>query len=350
MNTSNKQNTANGFLGEDLEKNQVVISPSQMVTKRFIRNKLAVVGIIILIFMTFFSFLGPALIKYNDSTIFYNVEYTDPQTGQTVSFEIDGRELHNTRQKYKGMDLEILSNIKDIPSKAHLLGTDNLGRDNFTRLMYGGRVSLIIGFCVVIVELLIGVTLGGIAGYYGGKADMIIMRLVEMFYAIPFIPLMLIISAIMIQMNISPSTKIYYIMLIMGLIYWASVARTIRGQILSLREMEYMQAAEAAGIKPMKRIFKHLIPNVMPIIIIIATMDLGSVILMESTMSYLGVGVPATQASWGNMVSAVQSLDGQLINYWFVWIPPGICILFTVLAFNFIGDGLRDAFDPKMKR
>ena len=350
MNMSNKENKVNAFLGEDLEKDQVVLSPAQMVSKRFIRNKLAILGIIILVFMALFSFIGPLLIKYNDSTIFYNVKYTDPETNQEVEFEIDGRDLDATRKKYAGMDLKILSNVKAKPSPSHILGTDNLGRDNFTRLMHGGRVSLVIGFCVVVVELLIGVTLGGIAGYYGGKADMIIMRLVEIFYAIPFIPLMLIISAVMIQMDISPDTKIYYIMLIMGVIYWASVARTIRGQILSLREMEYMQAAEAAGIKPFKRIFKHLIPNVMPIIIIIATMDLGSVILMESTMSFLGVGVPATQASWGNMVSEVQALDGQLINYWYVWIPPGLCILFTVLAFNFIGDGLRDAFDPKMKR
>ena len=346
----NKENIVTGFLGEDLEKDQIILSPGQMVTKRFIRNKLAILGIIILAFMALFSFIGPLLIKYNSSTIFYMVKYTDPQTGIENEFEIDGRDLHETRQKYKDMKPVILSNVKAKPSASHFLGTDNLGRDNFTRLMYGGRVSLIIGFCVVIVELLIGVTLGGIAGYYGGKADMIIMRLVEIFYAIPFIPLMLIISAVMIQLKISPEIKIYYIMLIMGVIYWASVARTIRGQILSLREMEYMQAAEAAGIKPMKRIFKHLIPNVMPIIIIIATMDLGAIILMESTMSYLGVGVPATQASWGNMVSEVQALDGQLINYWYVWIPPGVCILFTVLAFNFIGDGLRDAFDPKMKR
>ena len=357
MNMSNNLNSKefeNHFLGEDLEKDQVVISPGQMVMKRFIRNKLAVIGIIILIIMALFSFIGPILIKYNETSIFYNIIVTDLETGNVIEEEIDGRDLNETNKKYsdpkKYNNLIVLANMKDAPSNKHLMGTDTRGRDNFTRLMYGGRVSLLIGFVVVFVELLIGVTLGGIAGYYGGKADMIIMRLVEIFYAIPFIPLMLIISAVMIQLNVSPNTKIYYIMLIMGVIYWASVARTIRGQILSLREMEYMQAAEATGIKPAKRIFKHLIPNVMPIIIIIATMDLGGIILTESTMSYLGVGVPATQASWGNMVSEVQSLGSEMLKNWFIWVPPGICILFTVLAFNFIGDGMRDAFDPKMKR
>jgi len=235
------------------------------------------------------------------------------------------------------------------PSKTHPLGTDQGGRDMLTRLMYGGRVSLLVGLCVVFVELLIGVTLGGLAGYYGGKVDMIIMRMVEIFYAIPFIPLMLIISSIMLQLRISPANKIYYIMFVMGILYWAGVARMIRGQILSLREMEYMQAAEAVGLRTSRKIFKHLIPNVMPLIIVMATMDLGGIILTESTMSFLGVGVAAPYASWGNMVSAVTSSTVMKNNPW-IWIPPGICILVTVLAFNFVGDGLRDAFDPKMKR
>ncbi len=340
----------NEFLHEDLEVNQIYLSPGQMVMKRFIRNKLAVIGIAIIVVMTLFSFVGPFLWPHDDNAIFYTFEFVD-EHGEEHFFEIDGKELNATKKKYQHYDnLIVKSNVKASPSWEHPLGTDSLGRDSFARLMSGGRISLVIGFCVVIVELLIGVSMGGLAGYYGGKVDMIIMRAVEIFSAVPFIPLMLIISAIMIRMKISPNTKIFYIMFIMGVLYWAGVARMVRGQILSLREMEYMQAAEATGIKPSRRIFKHLVPNVMPIIIIIATMDLGSVILMESTMSFLGVGVPKTQASWGNMVSEVNTLNDELIKHWFVWIPAGICILFTVLAFNFIGDGLRDAFDPKMKR
>jgi peptide/nickel transport system permease protein len=135
----------------------------------------------------------------------------------------------------------------------------------------------------------------------------------------------------------------------MGVLYWAGVARMVRGQILSLREMEFMQATEATGIRTSRKIFKHLVPNVMPIIIIIATMDLGGIILTESVLSFLGVGIPFPYASWGNMVNIVN--DPIVLRKFFnIWTPPGICILLTVLAFNFIGDGLRDAYDPKMKR
>lgn len=319
---------------DEIEKNQVIMSPGQLVIRRFLRNKLAIVGICVLIFMILFSFIGPLFVSYGQATMFYIID-----TGE----EIPGTLL----SQYKN-DSPVL-NLKAKPSSKHWLGTDEMGRDVFTRLMYGGRVSLLIGLCVVVFELALGITLGGIAGYYGGIVDMIVMRLVEIFYSIPFIPLMLIISAVMIQFKISPSVKIYYIMVIMGILFWAGVARMIRGQILSLRETEYMQAAEATGIRPSKKILKHLIPNVMPIIIVIGTMDLGGIILTESVMSYLGVGVPATEAAWGNMVGAVSDYY-ILRDCWYIWMPPGLCILLTVLAFNFVGDGLRDAFDPKMKR
>ena len=227
---------------DEIERSQVIMSPGQLVMRRFIRNKLAVAGIIVLVFMVLFSFVGPLFMPYDQGTMFYIID-----TGE----EIPGTLLN----QYK--DNSPVLNTKAGPSAAHLLGTDEMARDVFTRLMYGGRVSLLIGICVVVVELVIGVTLGGIAGYYGGIADMIILRLVEIFYAIPFIPLMLIISAVMIQFKISPSSKIYYIMIIMGVLYWAGVARMVRGQILSLREMEYMQAAAATGIRPSRRIFKR---------------------------------------------------------------------------------------------
>ena len=178
---------------------------------------------------------------------------------------------------------------------------------------------------------------------------MIIMRLVEIFNSIPFIPLMLIISSVLFASGVKPQHKIFWIMGIMGVLYWAGVARLVRGQILSLRELEYMQAAEATGIRTSKKILKHLIPNVMPIIILIATMDIGGVILTESVLSYLGVGIAWPFASWGNMVDVVKQ-SVILKNYINIWLPPGICILLTVLAWNFIGDGMRDAFDPRMKR
>lgn len=319
---------------DEFEQGQVIITPGQMVAKRFFRNKLAGVGMGVIIFMLLFCFIGPFFSPYGE----YEIFYINKATGEEM-------DMNDPGIKESGVGL----NLKAPISAAHPLGTDADGRDVLTRLMYGGRISLTVGICVVLVELLIGVTLGGIAGYYGGKIDMLIMRLVEIFYCIPFIPLMLIISALLVGYGVSPQYKIYYIMIVLGILNWAGVARMVRGQILSLREMEYMQAAEAAGIRTHKKIFKHLVPNVMPIIIIMATMDIGSTILTESVISFLGVGIAFPYASWGNMVNAVNS-SIILKNYLNIWMPPGICILLTVLAFNFIGDGLRDAFDPKMKR
>jgi peptide/nickel transport system permease protein len=319
---------------DEFELSQVIMTPGQLVVKRFFRNKLAGFGMGIIITMILFCFIGPFFSPYGE----YEIFYINKSTGEEIN-------MKDERISQKGVTI----NIKAPISKTHWLGTDGDGRDVLTRLMYGGRISLTVGICVVIVELIIGITLGGIAGHYGGKVDMIIMRLVEIFYCIPFIPLMLIISAIMVGYGISPRHKIYFIMLVLGVISWAGVARMVRGQILSLREMEFMQAAEATGIRVSKQIFKHLVPNVMPIIIILATMDLGGIILTESVLSYLGVGISFPYASWGNMVNAVTN-SIILKNYFNIWMPPGICILLTVLAFNFIGDGLRDAFDPKMKR
>lgn len=318
---------------ETLEENQLFMTPGQIVARQFFRNKLAVFGLVVLIFMALFCFVGPLFSPYSETEIFY----LNPETGEEV-YMTDSEAVASS-----------ILNAKAKPSLAHPLGTNESGQDVLTRLMYGGRISLMVGFVVVIVEMVLGVTMGGIAGYYGGKVDMVIMRLVEMFVSIPFIPLMLIISSLLISLKVSPQDKIYYTMFIMGIIYWAGVARMVRGQILSLREMEYMQAAEATGIRTSRKIFRHLVPNVMPVIIVMATMDLGGVILMESTMSFLGIGVGMPYASWGNMV---QSVNDNVImrNFMNIWVPPGLCILLVVLAFNFVGDGLRDAFDPKMKR
>lgn len=242
-----------------------------------------------------------------------------------------------------------LIQIYEAPSKAHWLGTDGNGMDIMTRLMYGGRISLMIGFIVVTIQTLIGVVLGGIAGYFGKWVDNLIMRIVDIFYCIPTLPLVIILGSVMDSMKVPPQVRIFFLMAIMGLLGWPGVARMVRGQILSLREQEFMTATEAMGISIPRRIFRHLIPNVIPQLIVMATMGLGSIILTESTLSFLGIGVKFPFASWGNIISAVTNVH-VMTNYWFVWIPAGCCILLTVLAFNFIGDGLRDAFDPKMKR
>ncbi len=235
------------------------------------------------------------------------------------------------------------------PSFAHPLGTDNNGMDMLVRLMYGGRVSLMIGFIVVAIETVLGVIMGGISGYFGGWVDMIIMRLVDIFYCIPSMPIIIILGAAMDNMRLDPQVRMIYLMLILGFLGWAGIARLVRGQILSLREQEFMTATEACGISVSRRIFRHLIPNVIPQLIVTCTMSLGSTIITEATLSFLGIGVKFPFASWGNIISDVNN-SFVMTNYWFVWIPAGICLLIAVLGFNFVGDGLRDAFDPKMKR
>lgn len=237
----------------------------------------------------------------------------------------------------------------DKPNPAHWVGTDGNGMDLLTRLMYGGRVSLLIGFIVVVIETLIGVVLGGLSGFFGRWVDDLLMRLVDIFNCIPSLPLIIIIGAMMDQLRVDPTQRIVYLMLILGILGWPGIARLTRGQILSLREQEFMVATEASGLSVYRRIFKHLIPNVIPQLIVVSTMALGEVILLESTLSFLGLGVKYPFASWGNIINEVSNVY-VMTNYWFVWIPAGFLILITVLAFNFIGDGLRDAFDPKMKR
>ena len=235
------------------------------------------------------------------------------------------------------------------PDSAHWLGTDKNGMDMLTRLMYGGRVSLMIGFIVVIISAALGVVLGGVSGYFGGWVDNLIMRIVDIFYCIPSTPLIIILGAAMDGMRVDPQIRMLYLMLILGFLGWPGIARLVRGQILSLREQEFMTATEACGISVSRRIFRHLIPNVIPQLIVTCTMGLGSTILTEATLSFLGLGVKYPFASWGNIINDVNNAY-VMTNYLFIWIPAGVCLLLTVLGFNFVGDGLRDAFDPKMKR
>ena len=235
------------------------------------------------------------------------------------------------------------------PSREHLLGTDKNGMDMLTRLMYGGRVSLVIGFVVVLISAFLGVALGGISGYFGGWIDNLIMRMVDIFYCVPSTPLLIILGAAMDALRVDARLRMLSLMLVLGLLGWPGIARLVRGQILSLREMEFMTATESSGLGVGRKIFRHLIPNVIPQLIVTCTMSLGSAILTEATLSFLGLGVKFPFASWGNIMNDVSSAH-VLTSYWFVWIPAGLCLMLAVLGFNFVGDGLRDAFDPKMKR
>ena len=235
------------------------------------------------------------------------------------------------------------------PSSKYWLGTDKLGRDILLRMMLAGRISLTVGLVATGISIIIGATLGALAGFYRKWVDTLIMRMADIFMALPTLPILIILGAILSDLKVEPSDRIYFLMLIIGVLGWSSISRLVRGQILGLREQEFMQATEALGLKDRRKIFRHLLPNTIPIIIVSATLGVAGAILYESALSFLGIGVVPPTPSWGNMISAANNLIDFRKRPW-LWIPPGMCILVTVVAINLIGDGLRDALDPKMKK
>ncbi len=325
------------------------LSPAMMVLRRFFRSRLSLVGVIMILALFAFAFLGPITMQA------FGYTWEETQSDYTPTERITGEWIEYVdEQGNKIVAYEYLTHTLGINSYApvsgdHLLGTDEKGMDIFIRLMYGGRVSLTIGFVVVILETLLGVILGGLSGYFGGWVDNLIMRIVDILNCIPTLPLLLIASAVIESWRVPGQMQIYYLMIIMTLFGWSGTARMVRGQILYLREQEYIVACEVMGIPVWRRIFKHLVPNIMPQLIVSMTLGLGSIILYESTLSYLGLGIPMPYAAWGTMISA--STDPLTMQYYpNLWIPAGILIVLAVLGFNFVGDGLRDAMDPKSKR
>lgn len=272
--------------------------------KKFKKNRLAVIGALILVVLLFTSILVP---------LFINVD----------------------------MNKVDLSNISSAPSGTHLLGTDDMGRDIFARVIQGGRVSLLVGIVATLIEVLIGVTLGAIAGYLGGIFDFIIMRLVDVIMCFPFFVIAITLAALL-----GPS--LWNVIIIIGMLSWTGIARIVRGEILAIREMEYVEAAKALGLSWREILLKHVIPNVIPPILVATTLSIAGAILTEASLSFLGLGVKLPMPSWGNMLSSAQNMS-TLKNEWWQWLPAGLCIFFTVLSINFVGDGLRDVLDPKVK-
>ncbi len=229
--------------------------------------------------------------------------------------------------------------------KGFIMGTDNLGRDVFARLVNGGKMTMTIGALSVVIEMIIGVILGGLAGYFGGWVDMLIMRVAEVISSMPFIPFAMILSAVM-GTRVSVGQRMYIIMVILGILSWPGLCNLVRAQMLSQREMEYVVAAKTMGVKEWQIIFKHIIPNVMSVCLVSITLAFGTSMLTESTLSYLGFGVPLPTPTWGNMLNGANN-SVTIQNYWWNWVFVGAIFGLSCICINLIGDGLRDALDPK---
>jgi len=279
--------------------------------KRFKKNKLALFGTAVVLVMILMAILAPVIVQ------------NDPYTP-----------LKNESGK-------IMKNMSPAESGT-ILGTDLLGRDEFSRLVYAAQVSMSVGLVAVGISTVIGILLGSISGYFGGIWDMIIMRCVDVVNCFPVMFLIIIVATLL-----KPS--IYNVMIIIGLCNWTGTARLVRGEILRVREMEYVQAAISLGANDARIIFSHIIPNVMAPIIVEATMQMARAILTEASLSYLGCGVQLPTASWGNMLNEANNLATLTSRPW-QWLPAGACIFMAVLSINFIGDGLRDALDARQKK
>ncbi len=270
--------------------------------RRFCRNKLAVTGLVILILFVVSAIFAPLLAPH------------DPNRA-------------NLRMRNQP------------PSREHPFGTDDMGRDILSRLLYGGRISLSVGLVSVGISLTIGLVLGSLAGYFGGFVDTFIMRLADVFYSFPFLILAITISAIF-----GPS--IYNTMIILGVLSWPGPARLLRAEFLKLKTTDFVAAATALGARPTRIMFRHILPNAFSPLLVSATLGVASSILSEAGLSFLGLGVPPPAPSWGNMLNRARPLHILSGMPW-MWIPPGLAVFVVVLSINFVGDGLRDAFDPR---
>lgn len=296
-------------LSRRVELDQTIVRPCttywQDAWLRLKQNKGAMAGLVIIVLLLIMAIIGPYLTPYSYDTQQLSAQYTNLP-----------------------------------PNAQHWFGTDELGRDLFTRVWYGARISLFIGFVSAIVQFLIGVTYGGLSGFLGGWVDEIMMRIVEILYSIPFLLYVVLLMVLM-------GPGLHTILIALGAVYWLSTARLVRGQVLALKEQEYVLAARVLGAKRWRIIFRHLIPNCMGPILIYTTLTIPDAIFSEAWLSFLGLGVSAPMASWGTLVS--NGIQGIRLYPWQLFFPA-FFISLTILAFNLLGDGLRDALDPRLKK
>lgn len=289
------------------------LSPWQIARKKFLRNKLAMISSVFIILVTIMSLSAP-----------FVANFLSPLPDVT-------------KVNIGSMNIQ--------PNGEHLLGTDKSGRDVLTRLFYGGRISLLVGFSATLIVISLGTLVGSIAGFFGGLVDSILMRFTDFVLNFPFLVFVIVLNTILYGIV----DGLWVLILVIGVLSWGGVARLVRSKVLAEKENEYILAALSIGCSPWKVIRKHLLPNVMSTIIVQATLIFASMIVAEAALSYLGFGVPQATPSWGNMLSSANEPDVLQGKPW-IWMPPALLITLTILSINFIGEGLKDALNPKSLR
>ncbi|CCC58086.1 MULTISPECIES: oligopeptide ABC transporter permease [Caloramator] len=310
-------------LAESYEYSDTFSKKFQIFWRRFRKNKMAVIGLTILIILYSLAIFAPFIAPYDPAGTADDIMYVDgpPTFRSYVGYNVNGEE---------------------VVFKPNFFGRDELGRDVFSRCIYAGRISLTVGFVSVSIYVLIGTVWGAIAGYYGGKVDNIMMRIVDAIMSIPTMMLLITVMAIF-------KPNLYNVMIVIGLTGWTGIARYVRAEFLSLKKRDFVEAARCIGASNTAIIFRHILPNAIAPVIVAATMGLASAILTESTLSFFGLGVQPPTPSWGNMLTNAQELETMVSAPWKAfW--PGLFIFLSVLSFNFVGDGLRDALDPRLKQ
>ena len=340
-------NTDSFIPATDEEKAYVVkMRPSSTFFKdalrRIIKNKVALISFVVILLITVSAVIIPSVWPYS----------YDTQLGITPGKPVDASYANLSPFEYGTTEqAKIAAGEKIFP---HIFGTDQQGRDYFIRVIYGTRISLAVGFFASIIVLIFGLTIGSVAGFFGGKTDLVIMRIVDIIYSLPDMLMVILLSSVL-NVSLKPliegtalsdiGTNIISLFIVFAVLYWVSMARLIRGQILSLKEQEYVLASKAAGAKGIRIIRKHLIPNCISVIVISTALQIPNAIFTESYLSFLGLGVNAPMPSLGSLAS--EALNG-ISSYPYRLVIPAIMISLIVLSLNLLGDGLRDAFDPKL--
>lgn len=295
------------------QKPERSLSPWQIARKKFLKNKLAMISSVFIIIVTLLSIAAPLLAQY-------------------LSPLPDIAKVN-------------IGSMNIPPNGEHILGTDKSGRDVLTRLFYGGRISLLVGFSATLMVIVLGTIVGSIAGFFGGLVDNILMRFTDLVLTFPFLVFVIVLNTIL----YGRVDGLWVLIIVIGVLSWGGVARLVRSKVLAEKENEYIMAALSIGCSPFKVIVKHLLPNVASTIIVQATLIFASMIVVESALSYLGFGVPQATPSWGIMLSSANEPDVLQGKPW-IWMPPALILTLTILSINFIGEGLKDALNPKSLR